>query len=261
MLPESQSGQPERGSAVPFAIWEKGGATEHMGGVYATQRLLEMCNMAPGQTVLVLGCGTGYTACHLAQRYQARVVAVDISPRSVAEARKRVAKAGLGERVTVVQGDAHRLADPDCAYDAVIAESVLAFCDAATVAAEVRRVLRPGGVFGINELTLLKPPPAEFLTLLRDTLGIRPFQEQEWRAVFTGAGFADVAADVRPVSLREQFISHIRVDGVRQYLSSVVNGVSDSGIRRAFFTREMLRAARQFRPYVGYGLYAGRKTR
>jgi arsenite methyltransferase len=251
----------EQEQSIPFAIWEKGGTTEHMGGVYATQRLLEMCRIAPGHTVLVLGCGTGHTACHLAQHYQARVVAVDVSPRSVAEARERVARAGLGEQVAVVQGDAHRLAGPDRAYDAVIAESVLAFCDAATVAAEVCRVLRPGGAFGINELTLLKPPPDEFLTLLRDTLGLRPFQEHEWRAVFTGAGFVDVATDVRPVNLREQLVSHIRVDGVRQYLSSVVSGVSDSGIRRAFFTREMLRAARQFRPYVGYGLYAGQKAR
>lgn len=260
MEQKSRSGQPERAATIPFAIWDKGGTTEHMGGVHATQRLLAMCHLVPGQTVLVLGCGTGYTACHLARHVQAQVVAVDIGPRSVAEARKRVTGAGLGERVTVVRGDAHWLAHSDRVFDAVIAESVLAFCDAATVAAETRRVLRPGGAFGINELTLLKPPPDELLVLLQDTLGMRPFQEQEWRAVLADAGFVDVAADVRPVSLREQFVSHIRVDGVRQYLSSVVSGVSDSGIRRAFFTREMLRAARQFRPYVGYGLYVGQQA-
>ncbi|MBU0494202.1 MAG: methyltransferase domain-containing protein [Chloroflexi bacterium] len=261
MLQESRSRQPERASAIPFAIWEKGGTTEHLGGIYATERLLAMCHLGPGQTVLVLGCGTGYTACHLAQHVQAHVVAVDISPRSVAEARKRVAGAGLGERVVVIQGDAHRLAAPDCAYDTLIAESVLAFCNADTVATEAWRVLRPGSVLGINELTLLKPPPAELLALLRGTLGLWPFQEQEWRAILTDAGFVDVVTDVRPVSLREQFVSHIRVDGVRKYLSAVVGGVSDAGIRRAFFTRDMLRAARQFRPYVGYGLYAGQKAR
>ena len=54
-------------SQVPFDIWQSGGMTEHLGGVAATRRLLELCSPLPGQRVLDIGCGTGYTACLLAK--------------------------------------------------------------------------------------------------------------------------------------------------------------------------------------------------
>lgn len=90
----------------PWRCKAQSGTTEHVGGIYATQRLLESCRVAPGHVVLDIGCGTGYTASYLAQEYQARVVAIDISPRSVEEARKR------GLQVTVLQADAHHLPFP-----------------------------------------------------------------------------------------------------------------------------------------------------
>lgn len=249
-----------RQQSTPFDIWEKGGITEHMGGVYATHRLIELCRLASDQTVLLVGCGTGHTACYLARDYRARVVALDISPRSVQEAKERIDRADIRDRITVMQADAHRIACPDHAFDAVIAESVLVFCDAEQVAAEMCRALKPAGVLGVNELTFLKPPPEQLLSLLREALDIRAFQEDEWQSIFTRAGYVDVSSVVRKISLREQLASHVKVDGVRKYLASIVSGVTDAGIRRVFFNRGMLDAVRQFLPCVGYGLYAGKKA-
>ena len=48
--------------------WEKLGLTNHIGGIQATQRLIERCGITPGQYVLDVGCGTGYTACLLAKK-------------------------------------------------------------------------------------------------------------------------------------------------------------------------------------------------
>ncbi len=124
----------------------------------------------------------------------------------------------------------------------------------------MHRILKPEGALGVNELTFLKPPPEKLLVLLRDTLGIQSFQENEWRLIFARAGFADVSSVARRINLWEQLANHIKVDGVRRYLSSLVSGVTDASIRSAFFNKRMLGAARQFLPYVGYGLYAGRKT-
>lgn len=146
-------------------------------------------------------------------------------------------------------------------FDTVIVESVLVFCDAARVSLEMHRVLRGGGVLGVNELTLLKPPSEELLTLLMGTLGIQSFQEGEWQCILKRAGFVEVVSAVRRFSLREQLASHIRVDGVRGYLSAMVKGLANVKISRIFINRNMLRAARQFLPFVGYGLYTGKKAR
>ena len=57
---------------------------------------------APGSRVLELGCGTGEDAVHLGRR-GVRVLATDASPGMVAAARRKVAAAGLAERVEVLQ--------------------------------------------------------------------------------------------------------------------------------------------------------------
>ncbi|MBI4494648.1 MAG: class I SAM-dependent methyltransferase, partial [Chloroflexi bacterium] len=63
-----------------FDIWERFGITEHPGGIHATRDLLARCGIKPGQRILDIGCGTGYTACLLAREYDARVVAIDLRP-------------------------------------------------------------------------------------------------------------------------------------------------------------------------------------
>jgi SAM-dependent methyltransferase len=245
---------------VPFAIWTSSGTTEHLGGVAATQRLLQRCPIDPGQALLDLGCGTGYTASQAAERYHARVVGADIHRESLEGARDRLRELVLAGRVALVRADAHHLPFRAAAFDVALAESVLVFCNAARVTAEAHRVLRTGGTFALNEFTFLKPPPEDLLDLLVNQLGIRALQEQEWQDVLRTGGFVDVASQTSGFSLREQLASHIRVDGLVGYLRAAVKGLANTRVSGAFLNRRMLRAARRFVPYVGYGLYTARKS-
>jgi SAM-dependent methyltransferase len=247
-------------SKVPFDIWRTGGITEHLGGVAATRRLLALCSPKPGQRVLDIGCGTGYTACLLARTYGAEVTVLDRLVDNVARTQRRVHKTGVTAQVTGVHADAHTLPFTDEHFDLVIAESVLIFCNAPRVVAEIRRVLKPSGVYGANELTLLQLPPAELQALLTDTLGIRAFQELEWRAILDTAGLTPVATVAQKVNLWEQLAGHIQVDGVTGYLTAMVKGLANLRISRAFINRQMLKAARQFLPMVGYGLFVGKNS-
>jgi len=134
----------------------------------ATLGLVKMCNITAGQYVLDIGCGTGYTACLLAKKHQARVVASDINPDLLEEAKKRISREDVSDSVTVEEADAHDLPFPDDTLDQVIAESVLVFCDKVRAASEIRRVLNPSGVFGDTESTYTRPPPAEFAELMAE---------------------------------------------------------------------------------------------
>jgi len=58
------------------------GLTKHLGGVGATEELIELCHIGEGKHVLDVGCGVGVTPCFIAKRYGCRVVGVDISERN-----------------------------------------------------------------------------------------------------------------------------------------------------------------------------------
>jgi len=244
---------------IAFDVWERIGISEHMGGIYATRRLIKSCHITPGQYVLDIGCGTGYTACFLAKEYDVNVVAADVNLKVLEGAKKRITGENVSNKVIVIEADAHKLPFPSYTFEAVIAESVLLLCDKRKVSSEVYRVLKPYGVFGDNEFTYLKPPPNQ-LTSLQSHFGIQPLQEDKWRAVYREAGFEDVSSTVYPINFREQFFSHLRVDGIRRYLSALAQSIFDPTLRSGFFTKDILQIIRLFSSYVGYGLYISRKV-
>jgi ubiquinone/menaquinone biosynthesis C-methylase UbiE len=101
------------------------------------------------ETVLDLGCGTGNLTCVLAGRLHdnASIMAVDISTAMLDIARNKLPGDG---RVRWVQADALSLPLDDAVLDRVICFSTWPhFSDAAAVAAELLRVLRPGGVLHV----------------------------------------------------------------------------------------------------------------
>lgn len=248
------------GKFTPFDIWEKGGLTEHLGGINASKRLLDACSLTKGRQILDIGCGTGYTACYLAENYQAKVIALDINQTSITEARKRVSRQRLNGQVKFIRADAHLLPFADAVFDLVVIESVLAFCDAAAVIGKIYLVLKPDSTLGFNELTFLKPPPARLASLLTGTFGIHAYKQGEWGSILRNAGYVNITSTVRKINLWDQLISHMKADGLKNYLAAIAAGVSDRSIRGIFFKKEMLAVAFDFLPYIGYGIYTGKKT-
>jgi len=111
-------------------------------------RSLELLRLQPGTRVLDVGCGPGALLPALAQLVGAegRVVGLDYAAPLLETARERVEAAGVGERVELVAGDAHRLPFADASFDAVHVERVLMHLEDPDAAIrEMRRVTRPGG--------------------------------------------------------------------------------------------------------------------
>jgi len=241
--------------------WRLFRITKHLGGVYATERLIKMCNIAAGMYVLDIGCGTGYTACLLAEKHGARVVAADINAELLEETRKRARRENVVDRVTTKEADAHSLPFLDNTFDVVIAESVLVFCDKVKAAKEIRRVLRPGGAFGDTEATYVKAPPADFAELM-DLAARAPggmMREDEWKAVYREAGFDETSSVVRPLDTKEEFVSAIRVNGLK-FLTSLFKALVDPKIRGTLISGSSISVVRKGYSYMGYGLYVSRKS-
>ena len=141
------------------------GLTKHIGGVKATEEMVELCHIGEGSYVLDVGCGAGVTPSFIAKKYGCKVVGVDISEGMIQKSQERAKREGVADRVEFRVADAQDLPFEDDLFDAVITESVTAFPeDKQKAVDEYARVTKPGGYVGLNESTWLKvPPPPEMV--------------------------------------------------------------------------------------------------
>lgn len=118
-------------------------------------RAVEALALCGEVRVLDVGTGTADLAIAIAKRFAgARVVGVDPSPRMLALARMKCCKAGLADRVALVEGDAQQLPFCDEVFDAVsIAFGIRNVPDRGQALREMVRVTRPGGRVAVLELT------------------------------------------------------------------------------------------------------------
>ena len=114
-------------------------------------RLIAELAVAPGETVLEIGCGTGRNLIRAARRYpQARLYGIDISEAMLQVARANIAKAGLAGQISLTRADATTFAPADlfslAAFDRVFisyAVSMIPSWQAALAAAFA--AVAPGG--------------------------------------------------------------------------------------------------------------------
>ena len=157
------------------------GESYHPGGLDLTRRLARTIELRPGDRVLDVASGPGTTAFLLASEFGVEVDGVDLGDVTVAKANASAASEGIGEQVRFHVGDAERIPLPDASVDAVVCEC--AFCtfpDKKTAAAEMARVLKPGGRVGITDVAL-------------DPAGLNAELQ-------TLAGWVACLADARPVA-------------------------------------------------------------
>jgi ubiquinone/menaquinone biosynthesis C-methylase UbiE len=103
-----------------------------------------------GKRALVPGCGFGEDAARLA-RLGAMVDAFDISPDIIDIARRRAAEFGY-PNISFGVMPSEALAFPDASFDLVVFIDILHHVDIPKTMAEVKRVLKPGGLIIGNEL-------------------------------------------------------------------------------------------------------------
>ena len=69
------------------------------------EAMLKVANVKAGDVVYDLGCGDGRIVVTAAQKYGARGVGIDIDPQRIKEANENVQKAGVGDKVKIMQAD------------------------------------------------------------------------------------------------------------------------------------------------------------
>jgi len=115
-------------------------------------RLVGRADLAPGESVLDLGCGRGAAlfAAAAAVGPEGDALGVDLAPGMVERTARDAATRGLAH-VAVKLADADAPPTRDAGWDAVIASFVLFFLpDPVATVSRIRPVLRPGGRFVLS---------------------------------------------------------------------------------------------------------------
>jgi SAM-dependent methyltransferase len=128
----------------------------------AGEAFIQRLGIAAGSRVLDIATGTGNLAVPLA-RTGCIVTGVDIAPNLLVQARERAAAEGLA--IAFDEGDAEALPYADASFDAVVTMFGAMFAPRPElVAAELARVLKPGGL-----LAMANWNPASFTGLMFKT--------------------------------------------------------------------------------------------
>jgi ubiquinone/menaquinone biosynthesis C-methylase UbiE len=165
--------------------------------------LLDFTGIMAGEHVLDAGCGTGSLTFAIAARMKGgAIAAIDYDEGFVTALLQK----NRDPRVSARKGDACNLPFSDGCFDRALSNLVLHFVsDADQAAAEMRRVLRPGGVAAASVWDIYGGMPSQ--RMFWDTLAaidpsmaerraqalFRPMtQSGELRRTFTDAGFKEV---------------------------------------------------------------------
>ena len=125
----------------------------HIRGRKATLELAQMLGLDAGSHLLDIGSGLGGPARTVAEAHGCRVTGIDLTQAFCDAATVLSGWVGLGERVAFRQGDATALPFDDGTFDAAMTIHVAMNIAAKDrMYAEARRVLKPGGRFGVYDV-------------------------------------------------------------------------------------------------------------
>ena len=185
-----------------------------------------------GERALDLGCGSGTQAtCLVAEGFA--VLAADLSIEGVRVAARTLREAGC--EANVMNADAEHIPLRDASMDACTCGLLLHhFRDLGQVAAELHRIVKPGGVVVALDANAHNPPTWMFLNVLhrlkpnpRLTPNQRALWSSEIRRIFGEHGFGDFRFESVTSRLRKDWLGNSVGAKLNYYARATVLALSN----------------------------------
>jgi len=164
----------------------------HLGWRAVTAELGVDLGLRADQEVLDVGSGIGGPARYFAEAHGARVTGVDLTAEYVAVATELTRRCGLEQRASFVQGSALALPFAEARFEvATLIHVGMNIEDKAGLFREVRRVLSPGGLFGVYDVMKIAEAELPYPMPWAETPATSFVETAEiYRALLAAEGFA-----------------------------------------------------------------------
>ena len=169
----------------------------HIGGIQATNDLLDQLDIGPETRVLDIGSGLGGPARHISSRYDAKVTGIDLTPEFVETATRLTDLCKLDINFHV--GSALDIPLDDRGFDlATLIHVGMNLPDKALLFTETARVLRPGGIFAVYDVMSIAENHPNFPVPWASTkAGSFLESPEKYRSAAEAAGFELLAERAR----------------------------------------------------------------
>ena len=239
------------------------GDTLHPGGLGLTNRLSRMMDIQPGQWIADLASGSGASAQAVSRVFRCNVIGVEFGALSVAKAINTSHGVRAEGRAFFVQGDAEFIPFRPGRFDGVLCEcSMSLFSNKSAVVEQAVQLLKPGGVFGLSDVTLTPGTlPRELEGALGQLLCLPDALDVQGYADLLTNGGLDVVhqydASREVVEIIDKAES--RLSAFRAWQTISRRGTTEFGfLEQAPRVMQMLRQMVE-RGDLGYWLFVGRK--
>ncbi len=192
--------------ALLEAVWGEGFMSP--GGTGEVDNYLRGVALA-GLSVLDIGCGLGGMDVHLATRHKvARITGIDVEPGLIPRCERLAQKYGIADQIDFLCVEPGPLPFHDSSFDAVISkDSIIHIADKGALAADVFRVLKPGGRFAASDWLAGyedEPSPEMKTYIEAEGLDFGLASANAYRVALESAGFVDIDIVDRNAWYREE---------------------------------------------------------
>lgn len=214
-------------------------------------------SLKPGVRVLDVGSGIGGAAFHLARKYGAKVVGIDLASNMIDIANERTAQYRLGDSVKSILGDVLTTDFPE-KFDVVWSRDALMHVpDKPRLFSRLYGLLAPGGRLVITDYARGKTPGSpEFEAYIAKT-GYSVVEPEQYGRLLQDAGFTNVVVD----DATPKFIEILRdeVRRLKEQRTDFVGAFSESDLNYIIDRWEMKVGFCQAGD-MKWGIYLGTKV-
>ncbi|MGY5859398.1 MAG: class I SAM-dependent methyltransferase [Candidatus Thorarchaeota archaeon] len=172
----------------------------HPGGLALSKLMVDRMGLDSDSSLLDIACGDGKTATYLAKTMGIQVSGIDVGQAMIDAATQRTKNMRVEDTTDFRVALASKIPYEENTFNAVISECALCtFHDKESAMSEITRVLKPGGIVGLNDVTVQNH--ADLDEELRGLLGrvacvADALSSEEYINLFTSKGFTLLSSSV-----------------------------------------------------------------